>query len=223
MTNTGADVQDLYILKDVSPDGTTYSLDNNPTTAFDTRTETIKVAGAADEKLNVRTSWWGPVVTDALDKQHYNQKEALALNFTAIDKNLPDTTLNAVRKLGSVSTWPAFKIALAEFVGPSQNFVFANKNGISGNPPAPTGEIGYALVGKVRQADPCNQFAPGCTRLRLGCRSDVEGASGRCQRGAPATLASTLCLVTALARCNGQVHAVGSYDRHAVSHVSAHA
>src|SRR5207237_739587 len=62
-TNTGPDVQDLYLEKldgaggYVAPDGHR---------AFTVVHETIKVKGAAAVDLNVRTSRHGPVISDAL-------------------------------------------------------------------------------------------------------------------------------------------------------------
>jgi penicillin amidase len=101
--------------------------------------ETIKVKGQRSVELSVRTSVFGPVVTDVVDKSEY-RGPPLALRWSAIDSELQDTTLNAFRLLGNASDWTGFRAALAHVVAPSQNFLFADGT---------TGDIGYALSGKV--------------------------------------------------------------------------
>lgn len=101
--------------------------------------ETIKVKGQRSVELSVRTSVFGPVVTDVVDKTDY-RGPPLALRWSAIDSDLQDTTLNAFRMLGDASDWTDFRAALAQVVAPSQNFLFADGT---------TGDIGYVLSGKV--------------------------------------------------------------------------
>lgn len=101
--------------------------------------ETIEVRGQRSVELSVRTSVFGPVVTDVLDKAEY-RGPALALRWSAIDSDLQDTTLNAFRLLGDATDWTDFRAALAQVVAPSQNFLFADGT---------TGDIGYTLSGKV--------------------------------------------------------------------------
>src|SRR5205085_5710678 len=63
MTNTGPDVQDLY-LEQVDPaDSSRY---RTPTgfAAFDSREETIHIKGQPDEKLVIRSTRHGPVISD---------------------------------------------------------------------------------------------------------------------------------------------------------------
>ena len=62
-TNTGPDVQDLYIEKIDGADPTRYATPDG-TQAFAVRTETIRVKGAPDETLVVRSTRHGPVISD---------------------------------------------------------------------------------------------------------------------------------------------------------------
>lgn len=107
--------------------------------------QTIKVADSDDVALTVRKSWWGPVVTDVMRSNHdgsypYHGRDMLALNWTGIDEQIEDTTLETFHKLGSVTSWAEFREATAKFVGPSQNFVFASNDDTNGR-------IGYVLAG----------------------------------------------------------------------------
>ena len=136
LDNSGADVQDLYVLSGV--DEASYQLDG-ASRAFDVRAENIKVRGDAAVPIKIRTSVFGPVVTDLIDPRVYGARAPLALRWTAIDSAaLPDTTANAFRALGNASDWTEFRAALAQYVAPSQNFLFASST-----------DIGYVLAGKV--------------------------------------------------------------------------
>ena len=101
-TNTGPDVQDLYLEKldaaggYLAPDG------SRP---FVVRRETIKVKGADDAQLAIRSSRHGPVISDvvqtALDATP--RGHALALAWTALAED--DTSLAAVFKLARANNW----------------------------------------------------------------------------------------------------------------------
>lgn len=142
MTNTGADVQDLYVLSPSTMGEDYYMLDGEHR-AFELDEQVIKVSGGDDVPLTVRRSWWGPVVTDVLRDDHhsdYRGTDLLALNWTGIDEQIEDTTVETYHQLGSVTSWAEFRAATARFVGPSQNFVYAsNENEY--------GQIGYVLAG----------------------------------------------------------------------------
>lgn len=134
MTQAGADVQDMYVLTEAS-DG--YTLDGT-TKAFETRKEMIKIRGSKSEEITIRESIFGPVVTDVIGKSY--RGPPLALQWTVIEKATQDTTLNGFRALGAAADWAAFRAALALFVAPASNFVFAD---------SVTGDIGYVMAGKV--------------------------------------------------------------------------
>jgi penicillin amidase len=164
VTNTGVDVQDLYVLTETNAAGgklaagrtglslvpraaTHYMLDGKPE-AFGRRVETVKVKGRADVVLAVRSTVFGPVVTDALDTDElgglrsypFHGRDPLALHWVSIDPGVNDTTLGAFYKLGSANNWTDFRAGLSLLVAPSQNFVFAD---------ATTNAVGYQMPGRV--------------------------------------------------------------------------
>ncbi|MHA1537220.1 MAG: penicillin acylase family protein, partial [Alphaproteobacteria bacterium] len=62
-TNTHGDVQDFFIERFVPGENSYYQTPEGPR-AFETREETIHVAGAESERLTVRTTRHGPVISD---------------------------------------------------------------------------------------------------------------------------------------------------------------
>ncbi|MEU2449944.1 penicillin acylase family protein [Streptomyces sp. NPDC012765] len=149
MTNLGADVTDLY-LEQVKPEGYVY---DNRVLPFTTREEVIKVAGGASKKITVRTTNNGPLVSDRSEElgtvgtrapvasaaPDRGDGYAVALRWTALD---PGRTMDAVFKLNRAKDFPSFRAAAAEFDVPSQNLIYADNKGASGN-------IGYQAPGRI--------------------------------------------------------------------------
>lgn len=129
VTTVGADVQDLYILDQVSG-GYRYQGGIEP---FQTRTETIKVKGQPDVRITVRESRYGPVISDVVKSAG---SKPLALRWTALDPE--DKTIEAFLGLAEAKNWAEFKAALSHYNAPSQNFVYADVDG----------NIGYMAPGK---------------------------------------------------------------------------
>ncbi|MFD7878376.1 penicillin acylase family protein [Streptomyces sp. NPDC059766] len=150
MTNSGVDVTDLYLEK-LSGDGYEYDGKTKP---FTTRTETIKVAGGASKKIVVRQTADGmPLLSDRDDELVEVGKKAgvgteapdrgdgygIALRWTALD---PGTSMDAVFAMDKAADWGDFRAAAKKFDVPSQNLIYADGAGTSGN-------IGYTLPGKI--------------------------------------------------------------------------
>ncbi len=140
-TNTGPDVQDLYIER-INPDEPATYQTPQGWARFETFNETIKVKGQADESLVVRATRHGPVISDAgiaegltgrKDKQSY----ALALRWTALDAD--PGTMEASLALNRVTSVAQFIQALAPYVAPMQNMVVADREG----------RIGVVSAGRV--------------------------------------------------------------------------
>jgi penicillin amidase len=135
-TNTGPDVQDLYLEK---LDSTGNYLAPNGPLAFETRLETIRVRGADDETLQVRVSRHGPVISDVvagaleLTPRGY----AMALAWTALAPD--DLTMQAAVRLGRSQNWGEFEAALRELHAPQQTVTYAD---VEGN-------IGFIAAGRV--------------------------------------------------------------------------
>ena len=134
LTNTGADVQDLYLEK----------LDA-PFTRID---EVIKVKGADDERLAVRVSRHGPVISDvsraAIDA--VPRGYALAMAWTALADD--DLTMQAALKLPRARNWQEFLAAARELHAPPQSGSYADVDG----------NIGFIAAGRVPVRKPANDL-----------------------------------------------------------------
>ncbi|MFD7030614.1 penicillin acylase family protein [Streptomyces sp. NPDC059917] len=149
MTNLGADVTDLY-LEQVKPEGYVY---DGKVLPFTTREEVIKIAGGTSKKITVRTTNNGPLVSDRSDElgtvgarapvggtaPDRGNGYAVALRWTALDAG---KSMDAVFKLNRAKDWPSFRAAAADFEVPSQNLIYADNKGATGN-------IGYQAPGKI--------------------------------------------------------------------------
>lgn len=146
MTNSGVDVTDLYLEKLT---GNGYEYDGK-VRSFDTREETIAVAGGGSKKIVVRTTNNGPLLSDREDELLKVGKKAtvntaapdrgdgyaIALRWTALD---PGTSMDAVFAINRAKDWNGFRKAAALFDVPSQNLVYADTKD----------NIGYQLPGRI--------------------------------------------------------------------------
>ncbi len=150
VTNTGPDVQDLY-LEQINPDDATQyrvpDADGKLSWAkFKTHHHLIKVKNQPDVRYDARTTRHGPVLTDALKSQQdllNTSRFVLSLRWSALD---PDNqiVMAGLRSNGSQSV-ADLKSAYQAWHSPMQNVVFADVEG----------HIGYKAAGKVplRRAD----------------------------------------------------------------------
>ena len=144
-TNTGPDVQDLFIEK-LDAAGNYHTPDGpRPFTVIE---ETIRVKGGADEKLRVRVSRHGPVISDVsrLAQDSAPRGYVLAFAWTALAED--DMTLQATRKLALATDWREFLAAARDFHVPQQNMVYAD---VEGN-------IGFVAAGRVPVRKPGNDL-----------------------------------------------------------------
>lgn len=134
LTNTGADVQDLYLEKQEA--------------AFAQREEVIKVKGAPDERLSVRLSRHGPVISDVSRSagEAAPRGYALALAWTALAED--DLTMQAALKLSRARDWPAFLAAARDLHSPPQSASYADADG----------NIGFIAAGRVPVRKPANDL-----------------------------------------------------------------
>ncbi|MGE5276009.1 MAG: penicillin acylase family protein [Acidobacteriota bacterium] len=135
LTSVEPDVQDLY-LEDVDPKDPSRYRFRGGWRVFDKRVERIRVRGAADVALEVRSSVHGPIVTDL-----YAGAKALrapvALRWTGLDPG--DTTAEAFLGLDRASGWADFLAASSRLRAPAQNVVYADVDG----------HIGYTATGAI--------------------------------------------------------------------------
>ena len=128
MTNTGPDVQDLYVESFNFRDPRKY-LYQGEWVDDEEREETIKVRNGRDYRFKVKITRHGPVVSHDGDRD-------LALQWTAL---APHALRFPFLKIDWAKNWQEFTDALRDFSGPTQNFVYAD---VEGN-------IGYYAAGRI--------------------------------------------------------------------------
>ena len=150
VTNTGADVQDLYVMNDTASGGQSYWF-NGTWTPYAVTPQVIKVKGKADVHINVRSSHYGNVVTDNdVINATLAAGATMSLRWVSTDLSIQDTTMSAFMGLDFSANYTAWRNALRLYGAPSQNFIFAD---------ATTGDIAYQLPGWVPHRHPSHSGA----------------------------------------------------------------
>ena len=144
-TNTGPDVQDLYLEK---LDGAGGYIGPEGPRVFVMLRETIKVKGADDEPLTVRISRHGPVISDVMRSalEATPRGHALALAWTALAED--DRSLAGLFKLERATDWKSFVEATRDLQAPQQNMSYAD---VAGN-------IGFIAPGRIPVRKPENRL-----------------------------------------------------------------
>ncbi|MFY9315039.1 MAG: penicillin acylase family protein [Burkholderiales bacterium] len=144
-TNTGPDVQDLFIEKLDASGG--YLAPDGPR-AFQTVDEVIRVKGGEPERLRVRISRHGPVISDVVRaaQDASPRGHVIAFSWTALAED--DRTLQAALKFARTREWDGFLAAARDFQTPQQNVVYAD---VEGN-------IGFVAAGRVPHRLPTNDL-----------------------------------------------------------------
>jgi penicillin amidase len=144
-TNTGPDVQDLYIEKLDAAGG--YHTPDGPQ-PFQLVEEIIRVKGAEPEKLRVRVSRHGPVISDVsrLAQDEAPRGHVIAFAWTALAED--DRSMQATLNFARAREWNGFLAAARDFQSPQQNIVYAD---VEGN-------IGFVAAGRVPHRKPGNDL-----------------------------------------------------------------
>jgi penicillin G amidase len=146
-TNLGPDVVDLYLEK---LDGKTYLYDGKQRPLV-THDETIKIFG--EDKpftFTVRATRHGPLLSDVSPElstvganaptprnaPDRGNGYAVAIAWTALT---PRNTADAIFEIDKATNWDQFRDAARDFAAPSQNLVYADRNG----------HIGYQAPGAI--------------------------------------------------------------------------
>lgn len=130
VTNTGPDVQDLYIERIDAQNDVEYNGQREPATLIN---EVIRVKGADPITLTVRITRHGPIISDVQS----DLPDTLAFRWTALDDD--DLTMRAFLNINRAQNWEEFVAALRDYKTPMQNFVYADVDG----------NIGYYAPGAV--------------------------------------------------------------------------
>jgi penicillin amidase len=128
-TNTGSDVEDLFIEK-IDPADPGRYLTPDGSAAFAVRQETIAVRGAAPVVLTVRATRHGPVLSDALPGGTAEPGYVLALEATFLAGD--DRTPEALWGIDRAGNWDEFHSALKSWIAPQQNIVYGDSTGTIG-------------------------------------------------------------------------------------------
>ncbi len=169
-TNTGADVQDVYVeeLRGTAAeaqfravDGTWQPLVHLP--------EVIRVRGGRDVTLDVTATRHGGAITPILNPALPTKiNRSLALRWTVYD---PDVLRVPTYEVNAAKDWPSFLAAMSQGGFPSQNAVYADDQG----------HIGYHMVGSipVRGAGPMagTAAASGAAALPADVARALPGAA----------------------------------------------
>jgi penicillin amidase len=121
VTNTGPDVQDLFVERVNARNEIEYQGRWEPLTIIP---ETIVVKGADEPvELFVRVGRHGPLISDVTE----GTGQPLAFRWTALDPT--DATLEAFLGMNRAQSWAEFTAALRGYHAPMQNFVYADVDG----------------------------------------------------------------------------------------------
>jgi penicillin G amidase len=147
-TNTGPDVQDLYIER-INPANPAQYQTPEGWKDFETRTESIPVKGSPTVSYTYRATRHGPVVSDAqaqyaevLDQKKY----AIALRWSALDTD--NRTAIAGWNAHKAKSVAELLAAYADYHSPMQNVVAADS----------AGAIAYKAIGKTPIRKPDNDI-----------------------------------------------------------------
>jgi penicillin G amidase len=133
VTNTGPDVQDLFIEKR-NPNNLEEFLFMGKWEKAEVLEEPIKVKGGETIDYQVTITRHGPILSEFAGDAGKGME--LALQWTALE---PSPELEAVLNMNKAKSWGEFEKALEKFHTPTQNFVFA----------ANDGTIAYKANGKI--------------------------------------------------------------------------
>ncbi|HSL30032.1 MAG TPA: penicillin acylase family protein, partial [Anaerolineales bacterium] len=155
VTNLGPDVMDLYIER-VNPENPDQYEVNGEWVDFETRIETIQVAGGDPVEITVRLTRHGPVISDSFgplkdentgdDPEFVPFREragvelpeqyVIALKWTAL---VPSSLFESVLGFDKAQNWEDFREAARGFHVPAQNLLYADVDG----------NIGYQMPGDI--------------------------------------------------------------------------
>ncbi|HEX6267438.1 MAG TPA: penicillin acylase family protein [Burkholderiales bacterium] len=144
-TNTGPDVQDLYLEK---IDSLGQYLTPEGSRPFAVLTEQIQVKGEAPQTLEVRISRHGPVISDVSRSalEATPRGYALALQWTALAED--DLTMQAALGVSRSQDWQSFLEAAKDLHAPQQTATYADAGG----------NIGLVAAGRVPLRKPANDL-----------------------------------------------------------------
>ncbi len=144
-TNTGPDVQDLFIEKLTGENE--YLTPDGPK-KLATREVTIIVKDQQPVTITVRQSRHGPIISDVLKSAGETIPQGYAMAFAWTSLRDDDLTTDAALNLMRAGNWEEFKKAIRNFHSPQQNMLYADVDG----------NIGYYAPARVPIRKPGNKY-----------------------------------------------------------------
>lgn len=123
VTNTGPDVQQLYIERR-NPDNPYEFLYEGEWEEAEVIEEVIEVKDGETIVHEVIETRHGPIISEFASDSV--EEEVMSLRWTALDAT---TELEAILEMNKAKSWQEFETALEKFLAPAQNFVFMSKDG----------------------------------------------------------------------------------------------
>jgi penicillin amidase len=159
-TNVGPDVVDLYIEK-INPQNPNQYEYQGEWLDMEIVSDLIHIAGGDPVELTTRITRHGPLITDVYGLEDFHttagvelpQNYAISLRWTALE---PTCLMCAIWGFDTAQNWDEFRAASKQFSAPSQNIVYADRDG----------NIGYQMPGNIpiRSEGHSGQFpVPGWT------------------------------------------------------------
>jgi len=131
VTNTGPDVQDLYLLE-LNPENPTQYRYNDQWVDLDIHTAEISIKGEPEPlEIEIAETHFGPIVSGVVGLEI-----PISLRWTALDGT---QEFDAILGLMKARNWEDFTSTLENFMSPTQNFVYADREG----------NIGYRANGLI--------------------------------------------------------------------------
>ncbi|MGB0629469.1 MAG: penicillin acylase family protein [Alphaproteobacteria bacterium] len=127
-TTTDSDTQDLFLERKTGRGSDTYETPVGPQ-KYDIRTEEIAVRGHPPEKMTIRVSRHGPVISDVYPRLRRNNDEKYDVALAAAGLRADDLTPLALMRLNKARNWDDFVGALQTFHAPQQNISYADRRG----------------------------------------------------------------------------------------------
>lgn len=146
LTNTGTDVQDIFVER-VNPDNPEEYLTPDGWQSFGVREETIRIRGGDERRFTHRWTRHGPVLQDSYRSigSYLPENTVAALQWVALARD--DNTMISGLDVWNAKTVQEFQAAMADYVTPMQSIVIADTDG----------NIGLIAPGRTPLRDPQNR------------------------------------------------------------------
>ncbi|MCY4238054.1 MAG: penicillin acylase family protein [Rhodospirillaceae bacterium] len=132
LTTTYIDTDDI-ILEAIDPSDPTRYLADSKSIALKIRTEVIKVRFGKDLIITILESRNGPAVDFRPELKRFEKENRRLAVLRAPWLSRADTSAGSLLALNKAKNWDDFNNALRRFVGPVQNFLYADKQGNIGH------------------------------------------------------------------------------------------